>query len=220
MAGWGRGGDKAESLEICSLIPGRRGRWANGGCYWQPEFSVKDTLTWLLSREQAGAPLLLLGVGTAHNSAARSPSVWPCSPEGSSQSSRKAASGSLPPSKSHVRVSALDHSKLSTPLPRGPLPKLPPSSCLPPPGPTGCGSVGRPCVGKSGPTAAPSGSQAALLSSTLPASRSPGHTVPGMSRLWHHPRPLFQLACLQATFSPSYVSECFLTHILKFNVFF
>ena len=49
----------------------------------------------------------------------RCPSVWPCSPEGSSQSSRKAASGSLPPSRSHVRVSALGHSKLSTRSPEG-----------------------------------------------------------------------------------------------------
>lgn len=159
------------------------------------------------------------GDRTRHCCQKRCPSVWPCSPEGSCQSSRKAGSGSLPPSKSHVRVSALDHSKLSTLLPRGPLPKLPSSSCLPPPGPAGCGSVGHPCVGKSGPAAAPSGSQAALLSSSvLPASRSPGCPVPGMSRLWHRPRPLLQLACLQATVPPSYASECFLTHILKFNV--
>ena len=131
-----------------------------------------------------GPPLLLPGVGTAHCCRKRCTSVGSCLPEESSQSSGRVVSGSRPPSKSHVKVSASDHRMLSPclSLPRRPLPGFPPFQ------PAGCGSVERPRVGESGPAARPPGSQAALL--PLRAA------VPRMAWLCHRTPPVLQLACL------------------------
>ena len=152
----------------------------------------------------------------------------PCLPEGSSQSSRKAVSGSLSHSKYLVRVSALDHSKLSAPLPKGLSLSRAPLASHPPQAPLDVAVWGALVWARA--ALQPRHQDPRLPSSPHQCCRLPGAQVAlfpgchGCRPLTCPPHvapityPLLQLACLQATFPPSYTSECFLPRILKFNV--
>lgn len=116
----------------------------------------------------------------------------------------------LPHSKSLVRVSALDHSELSAPAPQRASPR-------PPQAPLDVAVWGALVWAGAGPAAAPAGSRSCpppIQCCRLPGPRP--HCSP-VSWRWH-PSRFLPAACLQATFPPSYTSECFLTRILKFNV--